>query len=90
MTRTIELPIPDELLRLVDERARAAGLRREAYIRSVLSRDVNAEPSLGDILDGFRDQVAASGASDDELDDIFSEAREEAFRERRQPGADGR
>jgi hypothetical protein len=88
MTRTIELPIPDELLRLVDERARAVGLRREAYIRSVLSREVNAELSLGGILASFRDQVAANGVSDDELDNIFSQAREEAFRERSQPRAD--
>jgi hypothetical protein len=87
MTRTIELPIPYELLRLIDERAQAAGLRREAYIRSVLSREVNAEPSVGEILAAFRDQVTDSGVSDDELDSIFSQAREEAFRERRLPGA---
>jgi hypothetical protein len=90
MTRTIELPIPDELLQLVDERARAAGLRLEAYIRSVLSREVNAELSLGGILAAFRDQVAANGVSDDELDNIFSQAREEASRERSQPRADER
>jgi hypothetical protein len=90
MTRTIELPIPDELLRLVDERAQAAGLRREAYIRSVLSREVNAELSLGGIPAAFREQVAADRVSEDELDNIFSKAREEAFRERSQPRADER
>jgi hypothetical protein len=88
MTRTIELPIPDELLRLVDERAQAAGLRREAFIRSILSSVVNAEPSLGEILAAFRDQVTDSGISDDELDSIFSRAREEAYRERSHPWAD--
>jgi hypothetical protein len=50
MTRTIELPIPDALLRLVDERAQAAGLRREAFIRSALSGVANAETSVGEIL----------------------------------------
>lgn len=90
MTRTIELPIPDDLLRLVDERAQAAGLRREAYIRSVLSREVNAELSLGEILAAFRDQVATNGVSDEELDNLFAQAREEAFREQRQTRADER
>ena len=85
MTRTIELPIPDELLRLVDERALTAGLQREAYIRSVLSREVNSEPSLGEILGAFREQMTDSGVSDDELDSIFSQAQEEAFRERNRP-----
>jgi predicted DNA binding CopG/RHH family protein len=36
MAQTIEIPVPDELLRLVDERAQNAGLPREAYIRAVL------------------------------------------------------
>ena len=82
MTRIIEIPLPEELLRLVDERAQTAGLRREAYIRSVLSRDVNSDRSIGEILNAFRDQVAGSGIGDKELDGIFSEARDESFRER--------
>lgn len=82
MTRTIELPIPEELLRLVDERAQSAGLKREAYIRAVLSKDVTGEPSISEILAPFRDQVAGSGISDEELDRFFAEARAEAYRER--------
>jgi hypothetical protein len=82
MTRTIELPIPEELLRLVDERAQTAGLPREAYIRAVLSKDVRSEPSISEILAPFRDQVAGSGISDEELNRLFSQAREESYRER--------
>ncbi len=44
MTRMIELPFPEELLRLVDERAETAGLPREAYIRAVLSKDMTGDP----------------------------------------------
>ena len=82
MTRTIELPLPEELLRLVDDRAQTAGLPREAYIRAVLSKDVSGEPSVSEILAPFRDQVAGSGISDEELDRLFSEARDESYRER--------
>jgi hypothetical protein len=82
MTHTIEVPIPDELLRLIDERARSAGLGREEYIRTVLSRDVNDSLSLARVLEPFRAEVAASGIADDELIDLLGEARENAFRER--------
>ena len=72
MTRTIELPLPEELLRLVDERAHTAGLPREAYIRAVLSKDVAGGLSISEILAPFRDQVANGGVSDDDLDDLFT------------------
>jgi hypothetical protein len=78
MTRTIELSIPDELLQRVDERAQAAGLQRDVYIRSVLSRDVNSGPSIGEILSEFRYQVTASAIGDHELDGLFEQARNEA------------
>ena len=82
MTRTIEIPLPDELLKLVDAKAQSAGLKREAYIRAVLSKDVTGEPSISEILTAFRDQVASSGVSDVELDRLFSEAREESHGKR--------
>jgi hypothetical protein len=85
MTRTIEVPLPEELLKLVDEKARSSGLQREAYIRAVLSKDVTGEPSISDLLVSFRDQVAASGVTADELDRLFAEAREESYRERNPP-----
>ncbi len=85
MTRTIEAPIPEELLRLVDEKARSAGLEREAYIRAVLSKDVTSGPSISEILAPFRDQVLSSGLSNDELDCLFSVAREESYHERNRP-----
>lgn len=82
MTRTIELPLPEDLLELVDERALTAGLGREAYIRAVLSKEVGGEPPISEILAPFRDQVASSGIGAEELDRLFSEAREESYRER--------
>ncbi len=82
MTRTIEIPLSEELLRLVDEKAQSAGLGRDAYIRAILSKDVTGEPSIGEILSSFRFQVGCSGISDEELDRLFFEAREESYRER--------
>ena len=82
MTRTIEIPLPEELLRLIDEKAHITGLERDAYIRAVLSKEVTGESSISELLASFRDQVSASGISDEELDRLFSEARDESYRER--------
>jgi hypothetical protein len=82
MTRTIEVPLPEELLRRVDEKAQSAGLKRDAYIRAILSKDVTGDPSIGEILSSFRTQVAGSGIGDEELDRLLVEAREESYRER--------
>jgi hypothetical protein len=82
MTQTIEVLLPEELLRLVDERAQSAGLPRDAYIRAVLISVVGSKPTIDEILAPFRDQVADSGISDQELDRILSEARDESYRER--------
>jgi hypothetical protein len=83
MTQTIEIPIPDELLKLIDQRARRAGVEREEYIRAVLSRDVKTGPSLSELLAPFRAEVAASGMSNEELENLFAHARDESRRERR-------
>lgn len=75
MPQIIEIPVSDELLELIDQRARRAGLARAEYIRAVLSKDAEGERSIDDILAPFRDQVAASGSNDDELDSLFAQAR---------------
>ena len=85
MTRTIEIPFPEDLLRRVDNKAHSSGLDRDTYIRAVLSKDVTGEPSISEILSSFRDQVAQSGIGDEELARIFSEARVESFSRRKPP-----
>jgi hypothetical protein len=82
VTRTIEIPIPDDLLHLVDEKAKRSGLKREEYIRTVLSREVTGTASITEILAPFREQVRASGATDEDLRRLFSSAREESYGER--------
>ena len=82
MNKTIEIPLPEELLKMVDEKARRSGLGRDFYIRDLLARDLGGEPSIADILAPFRDQVGSSGITDDELDRLFSDARDESHQER--------
>jgi hypothetical protein len=79
----IEIPLSEELLQRLDERAREVGGKdRAEYIRSLIQRDVEGNSSLDEILHPFRQEVKASGMSDEELASLFEDAREEAWQER--------
>lgn len=79
---TIEVTdIPEETIRLLDERAGQLGSDRAGYIRHLLDKDLHS-PTLSELLAPFREQVAESELSEEELDQLFAEAREEAFQER--------
>jgi len=82
-THTIEVTgIPEETLRLLDDRVRQHGGDRAEYLRHLLEKDLQS-PTLSELLAPFRQQVSASGLADDELEQIFNEAREDVFLERR-------
>ena len=78
MSVTIEVPIPDELIPLLEQKARSAGLPRDEYIRALVSRDLKAPRRLDEVLKDFRSEVAASGMSDAELADLFKDARDDS------------
>lgn len=78
MSVTVEVRLPDDLIPLLEQRARGAGLDREQYLRSIVSRDLMGSMRLVEILSGFRNQVSASGMSDTELTDLFNAARTDA------------
>jgi hypothetical protein len=80
MPRTIEIPVSDDLLRLLDEKARRCGLKREDYVSALLSKDLAGPLTLAQILKPLREQVAVSGVTDDELDQLLAEARKDAHR----------
>jgi hypothetical protein len=77
MSVTIEVPIPDELLPILERKARRAGLKREEYVTALVSRDLSAPKALDEVLAAFREQVAGSGISDNELSALFAAARDE-------------
>jgi hypothetical protein len=78
MSVTIKVPIPDDLVPVLERKARNAGLDREEYVGAILSRELNAPQTLNEVLSTFREQVAASDLSDRDLDELFRTARDEA------------
>ena len=83
MSMTVEVPIPDDLIPRLEQKARSAGLDREQYVRALVSRDLAGPRTFDEILGGFREEVAASGVSDSELDQLFDSARQDSLAERK-------
>lgn len=73
MTITLMMP-PETQQRLID-RARRAGTDVATLACELIERGLNVEPSLDEILAPFQQQVAVSGASEEELDAFFEDAR---------------
>lgn len=78
MSVTIEVPIPDDLIPLLEQKARSAGLPRDEYVRVLISRELRGPRPLDEVLNEFRQEVTASGLSDAELTELFGNARDDA------------
>lgn len=83
MSMTVQVPIPDDLIPRLEQKARSAGLDREQYVRAIVSRDLAGPRTFDEILGGFREEVSASGISDSELDQLFERARQDSLAERK-------
>jgi hypothetical protein len=80
MTLTIQLT--PEVERLVAARAAERGQDVQAVVSELIERGIRSEPTIEEILAPFREQVAESGMTESELDDLFEEARNEVHQER--------
>jgi hypothetical protein len=90
MTITIELP-PD-IEESVKTQAAKEGLPVEDYVKSLVQEgtqrrdriDLLSEKSFDEILAPFRRNVEGCGMSDEELDNLFTKARKESSRARKE------
>jgi hypothetical protein len=89
---TITITLPPEVEESVKSQADREGRLLEDYVESLIEegsrrRDriaLLAEKSFDEILAPFRRNVQESGMSDEALDTLFSEARKEASRVRKE------
>jgi len=88
---TITIDLKPEIEMSVTEQAAEEGLPIAEYVESVVKKAVLkrrgvkqlSEKSFDDILKPFRDEVEASGMTDEELEDLFQTARREVAKTRR-------
>ena len=87
----VTLELEPEVEMTASEQAEEEGLPLAEYVEAVVKEAVLkrrtvkrlAEKPFDEILKPFRDEVEASGMNDDELDDLFNEARRKASAERK-------
>jgi hypothetical protein len=77
MTVTIRLSAEEE--RQLLERAAMHGQDVASYVHRLIENDIQTSTTADDALAPFRRQVAESGLSDDELEDLFEQARDEVW-----------
>ena len=83
MARVLEVPVPDDLLAVLDARAGDAGMKREEYASDLWRKGLGGPRSLDEILAPFRAQVQTAGIDDQDLARLFHAARDAAASERR-------
>jgi hypothetical protein len=89
---TITINLPSKVEESVKSQAAENGLPLEDYVESLVEEGTRrrdrinalAEKSFDEILEPFRRNVEASGMSDQELEVLFSKARKEASRARKE------
>lgn len=87
---TVILELEPEVEQTAIEQAEAEGLPLTKYVESVVKEAIFkrqrvqrlSEKPFDEILKPFRNEVEASGISDDELDNLFRQARREASQAR--------
>lgn len=88
---TITIDLPPEVEESVKTQAAKKGLPLEGYVISLVEEgtkrqrriDLLAEKPFDEILAPFRRNIEQSGVSNEELDNLFTNARKETSRERK-------
>jgi hypothetical protein len=81
MTLTIDLC--PEIERKLREWAAQNGQDLVTLVHQLIDKGLQAKPTLDEILAPFRQEVAESGMTDEELANFFREVRDEVRQERR-------
>jgi hypothetical protein len=83
--QTTQIEVQQETARLLMEKAAARNLSLDEYLREMVEIDRPPQmKTLDEILRPFRAEVEAKGYSEDELDELFTEARKEVFQAKQQ------
>lgn len=80
----LTITVPEEAKMALEQRARERGFGDIAkYVERLITTDLLAAKSFDEILAPIRKTFQESDMSENELDALFEEAREEAYQERK-------
>lgn len=85
--QTTQIEVRQETAQLLIEKAAARKLSLDEYLRTMAESDSPPRiKTLEEILAPFRAEVEAKNYSEDELDNLFTEARKEVFQAKQRNG----
>jgi len=85
--QTTQIEVRQDVAQLLIEKAAARKLSLDEYLRAMAESDSQPRTkTLDEILAPFRAEVEAKGYSEDELDELFTEARKEVFQAKQRNG----
>lgn len=80
-TATIEIRgLPVATIEKLDERAEEIGATTPDYVRYLIEKDLVSTMSLSVLFAPVREQIKADDFSDEELDALLEDAREDTYR----------
>jgi hypothetical protein len=79
---TVVLELKPEIEEALQKKAKANGFEVNIYLEKLIEKDVDRAKTLDEVLAPFRREVEESGITDDELDALVEEAREEIYQEK--------
>lgn len=81
---TVVLELGPEIEEALERKAKASGFEVSVYLEKLVQKDVEAETekSFAEILAPIQKVFQESGMSEDELVEMFENAREEVWREK--------
>ena len=80
---TLTISLPKDVGAALESKAKMSGRDSAEFVEDLVMKEVN-RPSLDEILAPFRRQVEESGITDEELDELFTEARKEVFKAKKE------
>ena len=81
---TVTLELEPEVESRLEKRAKDNGFDVNGYVKKLIEKDVNREQTIDEILAPFRKSVEESGLNDEELDNLFTEARKEVYKAKKE------
>ena len=82
-TLTLTISLPKDVGVGLENKARLRGQDAAGFVVDLVTKEVST-PTIDEILAPFRREVEESGITDDELDELFNEARKEVFKAKKE------
>lgn len=81
-TLTLTIQVPKNIGAVLEEKAKNQGKDVAEYVGTLIEKDIDRQKTLDEILAPIRRDFAASGMTEDELDELIESERQTMWEEK--------